>query len=429
MKNLRKLVSLLLVVLFVSACASSIAQERVTVKMWTFLDPVNGTSGREVALKRMIDSFEAQYDIDVVVEPQTWSTLSAKFMSAASIGNAPDIIWLNADNLGAAIDLDLLEPFENLFMKDWTEKEYADADTTFFQYGATADAHYQMAFSRNFIGLIVRTDLLEEAGYSVPFENWDQFREVAKVLTAENDALTGTKRYGYGLGFTVDGADSQLISNMILDANGSLYNADGTANWANEAGVKGIELIRDMMFTDASISEVNLTQSVEDVYKDFMAGKYAMINGATSRLAVLKAGCVFDPTTITIVPYPSDVNSWSKSCLAGWCVGVWSGSAKKEEAGLFVEWMFQPENDVLWVELGGQPAMMNSTASLINDLPASTQAAINCLNTAGWMPPADFAVTGWRSDMNQALQDVLVNGMSPVDALNAAEAAFNERNK
>lgn len=431
---MKKLVCLLLALsMLLVASSAALAESATTITMWTFLDPYGGSSGREVALKQMMDSFEAETGIKVVVEPQTWSTMSAKFMTAAASGEAPDVIWCNVDDMGTAIKQGVLEPFENLFMKDWDEAQLADAECPAFEFAVTDGLHYQQYFSRNFIGIMYRSDLLEAAGYEVPFKSWDEFREAAKALTVDTDEITGTKRYGFGAGFTVDSSDPSIISNMVLDAYGTMFNEDGTANWANDAGVRAAELLRDMMKVDGSISEANLNHTIDDVYKDFAAGKYAMINGASVRMEKAKSECVFDPDTIRLMPFPSDEHDYSPTVLTGWSVGVWSGSAHKEEAGKFVEWMFKPENDVLWVKTGGQAPMMNSTSELLADMLAEPKYAyivdtVTGLTQAGWAQPTAFPVSGWRGDQNQALQEIIVNGVDPLTALQASEAEFNSRN-
>ena len=53
-----------------SAAATEVKEQAVkTVRMWTFLNPEGATSGRNLALKKIIDQFEAENPgIDVVVE-------------------------------------------------------------------------------------------------------------------------------------------------------------------------------------------------------------------------------------------------------------------------------------------------------------------------------------------------------------------------
>ena len=68
-------------------------QEEVTVRMWTFIDP-EGTGGRNVALKQMINEFEADNPgVHIVVEPKNWQTMTAEFLAAAATGTALDIMW------------------------------------------------------------------------------------------------------------------------------------------------------------------------------------------------------------------------------------------------------------------------------------------------------------------------------------------------
>lgn len=413
--------------------ASTELKEGITLRMWTFLDP-SKTSGREKALKQILDGFEKEYKIKVIVEPQVWDVMTSKFFAANNAGNAPDIQWVNMDDMGTAIKQKTLVPFEDLFMKDWTPEQLADVEGSFWDYGSVDGKHYQMGFSRNYIGIIYREDILKEAGYTVPFKNWDEFREAAKKLTVEKDSITGIKRYGFGAGLSLDKCDPWFISNMLLAEKGSLFGADGKAAWANDTGVKAVNLFTDMMNADKSIPESVVTQSPEDIYKDFSSGKYAMINGGSVRIEKLQGDCVFDPNTIQIMPFPSyEDGKASPAAITGWSVGVWSGSKYKQEAGKFVEYMFSPKSDKLWVEEGGQVPMNKSTLELSKDFlsnPAKrylTDTA-NCLQNAAWVQPTDFTLTGWRSDFCQAMQDITTKKVEPMKALQDAEKAFNERN-
>lgn len=403
------------------------------IRMWTFLDPAK-ESGREMALRQMIENFEEENNVDIIVEAQAWDTLTAKFMAAHTSGNAPDIIWVNSEDMGAILEMDALEPFENLFMKEWTEEEIEDVSDRFWDYGADDGKHYQMGFSRNYVGVMYRKDLLEEAGYEVPFKNWDEFRQAAKDLTAEKDETTGVARYGFGTPMSAVKSNPIIISNMLLKDYGTLFNEDGTAEWANETGLKAVELMKNMMEEDKSIPETCISTNIDDLCTDFAAGKYAMITGPSTRIEKAQAECVFDPETIGIMPYPSDEEGVpSPAAITGWCVGVWSGSKEKEMAGEFVEYMFSPEADQLWVELGGQVPMRKSTLERCKDFLSdpSKQFIVDsqeCLTNAAWANPTEYTVTGWRDDQAQVMQDVLVNHMDPMEALEKAEKTFNERN-
>lgn len=433
------LVAILLISLFAGCTAKSTTAnqtdtvgEETTITMWTFLDPTK-TTGREVVLAKLIDDYYAQTGVKVVVEPQAWDTLTAKFLAAHATGSAPDLIWVNSEDMGSVLNANALEPLENLFVADWDQQMLDDISDSFWDYASRNGEHYQIGFSRNYVGVVYRKDLLEQAGYSVPFKNWDDFCEAAAQLTVEFDEITQTKRYGFGTPFSTKSSNPIIISNMLLKEYGTMFNADGTANWANETGVAAVDLLQRMM-DDGSIPQDAISTGIDSLCTDFSAGKYAMITGPSTRISSMKANAVFDPDTVSIMPYPSDEEGvYSPAAITGWCVGVWSGSKNKQEAGKFLEYMASPEADQMWVVTGGQVPMRRSTLTACKEfleMPENQYImdAYTCLTQAAWANPTEFTVTGWRDDQAQVMQDVLVNGADAMTALREAETTFNERN-
>lgn len=414
--------------LFVSAvCAGCMAMTSMaadtTIRMWTFLDPANTENGRAVALAQMIEEFEAENEgVEIVVEPQDYNTMTAKFLAATTTGDAPDIIWCARDELCGVLNAGALEPLENLFMADWTEEEIADVDDVFFRFGERDGKHYTMGLSKNSVGLYYRSDLLEEAGLSVP-TTFDELLETAKALTGE-DEETGIYRYGLGQAFSTESADPQLIVNYIYDKQGSLFNEDGTANWSSEAGVEAMEWIVKTVEEGVTPKEAVNTAN-EDTILEFEAGKYAMLLLGGVRMTNVRDAASFDSSTIQFAVLPGGNN------FDGWFAGVWSGSENKELAGEFLEKMYSPEADELWVTLGGQAPLRKSTLENMSEFFAeesnqymkvmsdSFTNAIPLSNT--------YTVNGFKFDLNRAIQDVLT-GEEIQESLEAAETAFNTAN-
>lgn len=434
MKKIVKAVSLVLVCALMLSLlgVSALAEEKKTVRMWTFLDPTNTTNGRSVALQQIIDKFEAEHpDIDIVVEPQDWASMSTKFFAAHAAGNAPDICWIIMDEMGAALDLNALEPLENLAIGKWSEEEIADIDDAFWQFGVRDGKHYQITFSRNYVTIYYRADLFEQNGIEIP-RTWDELIAAAQKLTGYDEKL-GVQRYGFGLALATEDVDPQLMTNMILSEQGTLFNEDGTANWANETGVKALETMCKFI-TEYGISpETAVSTTGEDLWVDFEAGKLAMMSGGAIRVNTVRSNCVYDPSAVQIMLWPTaDGEGHAPGVINGWCVGVWSKSQVKEEAGLFLEAMVSPEADKLWVELGGQPAMRQSTLENAKEYIEKNEfltVISEGFLTAGWPQPTDFPVSSWKNDMNNAAQKVLVDKMSPMEALEAVAQDFNMRNQ
>jgi len=400
--------------------ASTAAAEDVTIRMWTFLNPASTTNGRAIALQQMIDEFEAANPgVTVVVEPQDWTTMTAKFLAATTTGDAPDLMWCARDELYGVLDANALEPLENLFLGDWTAEEIDDVDDAYFQFGERDGLHYTLTLNKNCTGLFYREDLLQAAGLSVP-TTFDELYEAAVALTGKD--ASGIDRYGLGMSFSTESNDAQIIVNYLLQTNGDLFNEDGTANWANDAGVTAINWIKNCIDTGVTPAE-SVNTTIEDIYTEFAAGKYGMAIASAVRLSTLRNNASFDGSTIQFTPLPGG------TVIDGWFVGVWSGSKHKEEAGKFLEKMYSPEADLLWIELGGQaPCRKSTVASLeITDENKYMEAMIQAFGE-GWLPSNTAAYVGWKLDLNYPIQNVLTEGMDPLQALEDTEDIFNSDN-
>jgi len=102
------------------------AAKSQTVTMWTFLDPAK-PGGRESALKAMIEDFEkSNPGIRIKVEPQVWTTLGEKFVLGSNAGNAPDISWINAENLGLILNTDAAADLGPGITSKWDAARKAD---------------------------------------------------------------------------------------------------------------------------------------------------------------------------------------------------------------------------------------------------------------------------------------------------------------
>jgi multiple sugar transport system substrate-binding protein len=91
------------------------------------------------------------------------------------------------------------------------------------------------------------------------------------------------------------------------------------------------------------------------------------------------------------------------------------------------------DQDRLWVEVGGQLPGAPSTLEKLKDFtarPANAYLITAAEGVAryGWIPSVDYGVGGYRQALNKAAQDVIVGGVTPAAALEAAEKRFNQQN-
>lgn len=404
------------------------------IRMWTFLNP-EGTAGREVALKQIITSFEKDFpNCKVIVEPQQWDVMTAKFFAAHQAGNAPDIMWVGINLVGQAMQMGALEPFENLFLKDWSDTDLADIEDPLWELTSKNGKHYTISVSRGAYGIGYREDLLKEKGITTPILTWDELIEAGKKLT-EKDAKTGIQRYGFGVALSTEKAlDPNVYIVDLLYRQGDLFTKDGKAMWSTESGIKAMQLQSDMIkvhnITPASVVNSN----VDDILRDFAAGKYAMILMTLVRATALQEAATFDKNLIKFMLIPSfDGKAPSPSRVGAWCIGVWSKSQNKEAAGKFLEYMFNKESDKLWVTLGGQIPLRKSTIETCKDFladPLNYHLSIGAkgIATASYFEPTNFKTGGYVIDINKAVQEIIINNKPIQEALADAEKAFNERN-
>jgi multiple sugar transport system substrate-binding protein len=436
MKRLLIIVLLVcLVVGTISAAGTTEAAEggKKVVRMWTFLNPEGATSGRNLALKKIIENFEAQHpDIDIVVEPQQWDVMTNKFFAAHQAGDAPDIMWVISYDLGSAIEQGMLADLESLFLDDWTAEEIEDIDDSFFRWGETNGKHYQITHSRNYFALIYRKDLIEKFNIEFPFKSWDAMIQAAQKMTGV-DETTGIMRYGLGQSFGLGKVDPPIFTYDALTHQEDIFNADGTANWTTPQMVNAVSRMSDMVKKYKITPEEAVNFDIEDVYQDFMAGKYAMMTGASVRIPALRNGANFDPNSIEIIHYPGDgTEPFGTGLFSGWAVSVWSKSKVIDEAGMFLEYMMSPEADRLWVLDGGQVPIRKSTITSMKDFfekPENEYLKITAEGFAKYCyaTPTAFPIPSWREDLNAVAQDVIYNNTAPKVALEKMQREFNTR--
>ncbi len=409
------------------------ANAATTVRMWTFLNPA-GSAPREVALAEIIKRFEtANPDTKVVVEPQVWDQMTPKFLAAHGAGNAPDIIWVVTDFLGDAIKSGALQDLAPLFIKGWSPEEIAGRKDGYWNRCAEGDKVYCLFHSRNYYGVLYRKDFLAEGGIDPnTLTDWPKFIEAAKKLT-QRDASGNVTRWGFGQQFSEDRADSQMMTSVMLARQGDLFHADGRALWANPIGVEALKMQTAMVTEHQVTPPQSVTWSAEDLYEQFAAGRLAMFTGAVVRLSTMQAKVGKENVGFMIWP-GVDGKAHSPALMAGWAVGVWSGSKVKEEAGKFLEYMSSAESDKLWVEVGGQLPGARSVIDRMPDFFARPEnqylvTASEGIANYGWIPPVTFGIGGYRQALNKAAQNVIVGGMSPETALEEAEKRFNQQNK
>ncbi|MFB8343865.1 ABC transporter substrate-binding protein [Brucella cytisi] len=401
-----------------------------TVRMWTFLKP-EGTSPREQALAKIIKDFEAANpDINIVVEPQVWDQMSPKFLAAHANGSAPDIIWVVTDFLGDAIGSGSLVDLNEVFINKWPEEKKAAFKDAYWNLTSVDGKQYGLFASRNYIAVMYRPDLFKKAGIAPEsIKSWDDFRNVAEKLTTK-DASGNVSRYGFAAAFGEQQADPNPLVPRTLGSGEHLFKDDGAANFTSPATVQAAEYLADLVKDGISPAQ-SASWTVDDLIEQFVSGRVAMVQGAAVRVTTLQDKLGKDKVAFMLWP-SSNGKTPDPAVMAGWSVGIWSGSKVQASAGKFVDYMLSEPGDAIWTTVGGQiPGMQTNLVTLQDFLkePGNEffSVAAKGSSEAGWLTPINIPVGGYRQELNKAMQHIIVDKAEPRAALKEAEEAFNRQ--
>ena len=110
--------------------------------------------------------------------------------------------------------------------------------------------------------------------------------------------------YGLGTGYSETSADSSLLMAYLFCQHGSVVDENGQPRWTGDDAAQMLQMEIDLI-NDGVMPESVLTSTSDEIYTDFMAGKYAMMTGGTVRIPTIQSQCVFDPSDVGDCGFPS----------------------------------------------------------------------------------------------------------------------------
>ena len=416
--------------LFAAAAVPARAQNPVTVTMWTFLDPSRNT-GREVALRQMIESFErANPGIKVRVEPQVFSELMAKFLAGHTTGSACDIIWVNTENMGALTKSGAGADLEAAFLKNWTPAQKND----FFvkagwDAGLVGARRYAVPLFHATTSIAFRRDLFAAQNIDpASIKTWDQLAEAAKKLTVTKDGRVDV--WGFGTPLSTERTGGTTAFTAMMLGGGPVW--DGCKPlYAKENGQKSVQWHVDLIAKHNAMPREVVSNNADDITDQFTGGRYAMAVIPFARYEIIAKNARWGGQNLGILPWPN----WTSDKpgpqqVQGWWAGIWSRSRRIPEAAKFLEHLISPDSVRLWTRLGGQ---VPTRGSVWNEPEFQDQKYAFMRNVVeGWrawsfLVPLECNTGRFDADWNQATQRVLVGGMPLDRALKEAERAFTDR--
>ena len=201
-----------------------------TLTVWCW-DPAFNIYAMEEAAKEY-QKTNPDFELEIVETP--WQDLQTKLTTAATsndLGSLPDILLMQ-DNAFQKNVLVYPEAFTDITNSGINFNEFAEAKTA---YSVVDGKNYGVPFDNGAVVVAYRTDVLEEAGFTLEdFTDitWDEYIEKGKVVL---------EKTGKTLNANVAG-ESDMIMIMLQSAGASLFDAEGNPNMVgNEALEKAME--------------------------------------------------------------------------------------------------------------------------------------------------------------------------------------------
>jgi multiple sugar transport system substrate-binding protein len=292
---------------------------------------------------------EANPDIDVKLEVQSWDNLDSVITTKVSGGQAPDI-YNGGPFAGFAAD-DLLYTTEEVVSPD----TYSDFQDTFIKNASVDGTAYGLPLIASARALFVNNDLLEQAGATIP-TTWDELLESAKKVSALGNGIAG---YGMPLGSEEAQAEAAV---WLWGGGGTFGDADEIAIDTPE-NLVGAEFIQKMVTEGATQADAGSTDR-SPLMDIFVQGKIGMQVGLPPTVGQIADG---NPDlNYTIAPIPTTDGSALTVGVADHLMAFKNDGKKQEAITKFFDYYFSPDVYVPWVQTEGFLPTTKSGAEALN---------------------------------------------------------------
>ena len=211
--------------------------------------------------------------------------------------------------------------------------------------------------------LYYNVGILKEAGFNRPPKNRSEFLDYARTITK---------------GIAMDVNSSRGIYDDVYPwfwTAGAQLIKDGKPAVNSRQVIDGLSFLASLNSEGLIVPDIS-SGGADEKLEDFISGKAAFMIAPVSDIKLVTRGMGTDAFGICSVPVPDNYTGKSFYGTAGWTVGVYSGSAHREEANLFVDF------------LAGNVSLLSDATNAIPAIDAPP--ATNILCSKAW----DIAIAG-----------------------------------
>jgi multiple sugar transport system substrate-binding protein len=285
----------------------------------------------------MTDAFnKSQSKIHVTYVLQ--EDMVTKFLTAASSGGSPDIMFWDRWRTSLYASKNVIHPIDDFMKKD--NINAADFYDEALKEMTAGGKLYGLPLTVDARALFYNKKMFVDKGLQPP-TNWAELEAAAKKLTVWD----GKKLLVSGLSMQ----DTGLFNMWLQQVGGTMLTSDLTkTNFNNEKGKQVLDFW-DQLINKDKVYKVGFEKGLGDGTDAFATGKTAMLfTGPWNISSYKKFGKDLD---FGIVPAPVGPNGDKGSVMGGFSLVIPEGSKNKEAAWEFEKWwLAQPENALLYAK-------------------------------------------------------------------------------
>ena len=399
-------------VILLSMAGTGAGQGRVQITYWQYF-----FESKVKLVDQLIKEFEAENPgIQVVHENFPYDAYNQKVASAVPAGQGPDVINLFYGWVPLYVDSHYLQPLPtDAFPPAQIEREFVPM----VKNSKFDGKYWALPTAVRSLALFYNADLLRAANFSRPPVTWDEFVTMAERMTARDSAGRITTE---GFGVSPDGQDHQLIREVLFRQYGvSPYSADGRrVTYATARGAEAFKWYTDLI-TQRKVGVINFFPGGNGYRDAFVAGRAAMIIDGSFAIASVRSRT---RAAWGVAPLPrTSVGGEASNFGSYWVHGLTSRAQgpRREAAVKFLKFLVSEPVQRRWLENVGE---LPSRRALVNDPKLASDPIFGPFIQGLSYSRATFFVdeTAQRQVLVDAVNEVVVNGKSPMQALQEAAA-------
>ena len=386
------------------------AQE-TTVRMW-----FNGTpEAHGAVLERLIPEFEAANPgITVDYEITAWSSYQQQIATAAAGGTLPDIIFGFSNLVAGFAERGLLADHAEFF----DTADFVPATVELTSWNGTWSM-LPTWFSAN--GLSWRSELIEAGGNdaSTPPATWDEWLAWAEGATVRDASGNITQLGFYSSSFAFN--RSNMFTRLVEANGGALFSDDGMTATMNSP-----QAVEAAAFFQKLVQCCDVPRSIEADNVGLGQGLTAMVyNNFAFRNWQNEFPDLLQYAGLGLVPPgPQGTPEMAGAGLGANVIAITSTSRNKEAAAKLLQFLVvEPDNIVQLAGLGGSipGAVLPEGHPYLAGNPLAQRYLALAL-AGGSADPKHPSFSEYESILNVWLDELLLNGMDPQEAMDAAAA-------